>query len=272
MSMCIQKHLALIGCCCLGLWIGVVRAEDSAAKSQEAEPCITGGANEPGTRGEVAKVKIEFNQKYPATEDIFFADNEQIKVILSNRDINKIVVKGDKIQSVNGPTNFYQAKNDLSGAVYITAYGKEDFTVFISTLSGRSCSLLVTPRKVSGRTVVLRGPGLLAQGLDEEGGYQNDLVNFITGMINDETKYAYQKPGKKNKKVDFYGVASIKHVASYGNGNLIGVVAEVENKSRKAITLKPNYFYHKGVKAAALSKQTLAPKESAFLYQVITAN
>lgn len=246
--------------------------DDSIIQNQTSEPCVMGNvesAKESKAIKEIAEITEKHN--YPATEDIFFTDNEQIRVSLSNRDINKIVVRGDKIRSINGPTNFYQAKNDLVGAVYLTIYGKERFTLFLTTLNGRSCSLLVTPKKVPGRTLVLRGPGLLAQHLEDDG-YQKDLVNFITGMINDEPKYIYHKPAKSSKKVDFYDVANIKHVASYSHGSLVGIVAAVENKSRKSITLKPNYFYQTGVKAVALSKQTLAPRELALLYQVITTN
>ena len=232
------------------------------------------------------------NTKNPAARDgvkeISFADNEQIKVILSNRDINSVLVKGDKIQSINGPAGLYIAKNDVAGSAYISLYGETTFTIFASTVKGHNFSLLVTPRTIPGRTVILEPttPLLLTTRFEEAESYQKVLVTLITGMINNEVleDYSYsdakkaqgKQKSKKNEKDDFYGIADIRQIASYSGSHfslfshLLGVVSEITNKTKRPITLKPSYFYKPGIRAVALSQQTIAPKTTGLLYQIIS--
>lgn len=203
----------------------------------------------------------------------FFADNEQINVILSNRDINRLLVSGDKIQSINGPAGLYTAKNDAIGSGYISLYGDTTFTIFVSTVKGHNFSLLVSPRSVAGRTVILNPttPSVLTTRFEETESYQKVLVALITSMINNEAieDYAYSE-AKGSKKTQFYGIADIKPIAFYSGSHLVGIVSELKNRSKSPITLKPSYFYKAGVRAVALSCQTIAPSEVGLLYQVIS--
>ena len=203
----------------------------------------------------------------------FFADNEQINVILSNRDINRVLVSGDKIQSINGPAGLYTAKNDAIGSGYISLYGDTTFTIFVSTVKGHNFSLLVSPRSVAGRTIILTPttPSVLTSRFEETENYQKVLVTLITSMINNEAieDYAYSE-AKGSKKIPFYGIADIKPIAFYSGSHLVGIISELKNRSKAPIILKPSYFYKPGVRAVALSCQTIAPSEIGLLYQVIS--
>jgi type-F conjugative transfer system secretin TraK len=214
------------------------------------------------------KKEVELGAK-----EVFFADNQQISIGLSNRDINRILVKGDKIQNVNGPTGLYTAKNDSAGAAYISLYGEAPFTLFISTMNGHNVSLLVSPRSAAGKTIILQPTtsSLLSARFEETEGYQKVLIALMSAMINSEASedYTYHAE-KKAKKADFYGIADIKPIASYSGSRLFGIVSEIKNKSKNPLVLKPSYFYKPGVRAASLSKQTIAVGESGILYQVLS--
>ena len=203
----------------------------------------------------------------------FFADNEQINVVLSNRDINRLLVSGDRIQSINGPAGLYTAKNDAIGSGYISLYGDTTFTIFVSTVKGHNFSLLVSPRSVAGRTVILNSttPSVLTARFEETESYQKVLVSLITSMINNEAieDYAYSE-AKGSKETRFYGIADIKPIAFYGGSHLVGIISELKNRSKAPITLKPSYFYKPGVRAIALSCQRITPSEIGLLYQVIS--
>ncbi|CAL7962420.1 conjugal transfer pilus assembly protein TraK [Gammaproteobacteria bacterium] len=219
---------------------------------------------------------VSKNITISGTKEISFADNEQLTVFLSNRDINRILVQGDKIQSINGPTGLYTAKNDTSGSAYISLYGDTTFTIFISTVKGHNFSLLVNPKSVAGKTIILipTTPSSFVANFGETESYQRILVTLISSMINNEAleDYSYSKKSevKKFKKTDFYGIADVKPIAFYNGSHLAGIVSEIRNKSRKPITLKPSYFYKSGVRAITLSSQTLAPTETCLLYQVVS--
>jgi len=134
----------------------------------------------------IAKVKNNIAQKAArsSVNEQEFTENQQIEVVLSNRDINRVLVKGDKIQSVNGPTGLYMAKNDIAGSAYISAYGESTFTVFISTVNGHNFSLLVSPKAVAGKTIILQPTTLLSPQFEEAASYQKLLITLTSAMIN----------------------------------------------------------------------------------------
>ena len=206
-------------------------------------------------------------------DGISFADNEQIKITLSNRDINRISVIDDKIQSINGPTGFYTAKNDLSGSAYIGINTDNTFTLFASTIKGHQISLLITPRRAPGRTIVLNptSPSRSSTHVGVIESYQKVMITLISGMISNEmpSDYVYILT-KKPKSYDLYRIITVKPIGYYMGSHFLGVISEIRNKTNQSITIKPSNFYaqRQGVRAVALSEETLAPKASGLLYQV----
>jgi len=203
-----------------------------------------------------------------------FSDNEQISVILSKVDINRISVQGDKIQSLNGPTGLYTAKNDPSGAAYLTLYANTPFILYVNTVNNHNLSLFITPQATVGKTIVLisTSPTKTADHLEDNSIYQKLLVTLMDAMINKKMldDYAFSVP-KKVKSSDFFGIADLKPIAFYNGAALNGVIYEMKNKTQGLITLRPSYFYQAGVRAVALSKQTIEPKETGLLYEIVSA-
>ena len=210
-----------------------------------------------------------------------FADNDQLKVVLSNRDINRILVMGDKIQAINGPTGLYTAKNDSWGSAYLSIYGEKPFTIFLTTVQGHNCSLLVTPQTLPGKTVILEPttPVLFASSPVATDSYQKTLLDLMSNMINFEPSEDYeyfsvreahkQRWLKQIKRTNFYNLADITPVVFYRGEKLSGLISRVSNRTKNSLALQPSYFYQPGVKAAALSHQTIPPLGSCWLYQIV---
>ena len=186
-----------------------------------------------------------------------FADNEQIKIILSNRDINRISVIGDKIKAIHGPTGLYTAKNDSSdpsGSVYVSIYSNKSFTIFLTTIKGHNFSLLVTPKVAPGKTLILEPttPSFFINNPAKADDHQKTLVDLMKNMINLEPseEYAYIPAGKakkykwisSTKRKNFYNIAYIKPIAFYRGENLLGIVSSIKNRTRSPLILKPSYF------------------------------
>lgn len=202
---------------------------------------------------------------------LYFVNNERVSVVLSNKDINRIAVKGDKIQAINGPSGFYSAKNDQQGAVYLNAFGEAPFTVFISTLKGYNLSLLISPNQGSGKTVVLIPVSQPELHWEETDSYHKTLIKLVSHMINNAEREEYDsRELKKVKTKDFYNIAEIKDISVYEGSYLYGVVSEIRNKTKKPITLKPSYFYEPGVRAVALLHQTLSEGATSLIYRVMS--
>ena len=221
---------------------------------------------------------------YVGVKEIPFVDNEQIRVVLSNRDINRVLVTGDKIKTIHGPTGLYTAKNDNSdsfGSAYLSIYADTSFTIFLATVKGHNFSLLVMPKTLPGRTVILEPttPTLFAGNAAETDGYQKMLIDLISNMINLEPSEDYEyfsiSEAKKHKwiknikKTNFYNVADVIPVAFYRGEKLSGIISKIENRTKNPLPLKPSYFYQPGVKAIALSLQSISPLESCWLYQIV---
>jgi len=208
-----------------------------------------------------------------SAQTIPFADNEQISVVLSSSDINRLVVQGDKIQNINAPLGLYNAKNDTSGAVYITLLSTLPFTIYFTTVGSHNFSLFVNPRPIVGKSVILQPTSVSAVTAhwEENSSYQKILVKLITTMINHQTADGYlYSNAVKAKSGDFYGIADMKPLAFYIGSHLTGVVFAIQNKTKNPITLRPAYFYKSDVRAIALSQQFINPAATAFLYEVVT--
>ena len=239
---------------------------------------VASANNEQKTKSKTAVVN------YIGVKEIPFADNEQIKVVLSNRDINRVLVTGDKIKTIHGPTGLYTAKNDNSdpfGSAYLSVYTDTSFTIFFATVKGHNFSLLVTPKMLPGRTVILEPttPTLFAGNSVETDGYQKMLIDLISNMLNLEPSEDYEyfsiSEAKKHKwiknikKTNFYNVANVIPVAFYRGEKLSGIISKIENRTKNPLPLKPSYFYQPGIKAIALSLQIISPLESCWLYQIV---
>ena len=227
---------------------------------------------------------------HAGTKEIPIADNEQIKVVLSNRDINRISVIGDKIKTIHGPTGLYTAKNDPSdpsGSAYISIYSNKSFAIFLATVKGHNFSLLVTSKAAPGKTVILEptNPSPFSSSIDrlaETDSYQKTLIALISSMINLEPSedYAYVSASRAKKykwisstrRKNFYNIAYIKPVAFYRGENLLGIISAVKNRTRNPLTLKPSYFYQPGVKAVALSQEVIPPLGTCWLYRIVSWN
>lgn len=258
----------------------IVNAQEAANKTEKSKP-------------ESSKLKnvesnIKFTKKAAAIDasvkEIPFADNEQIRAALSNRDINRVFVTGDKIKTIHGPTGLYTAKNDPSdpfGSAYISIYSDTSFTIFLATVKGHNFSLLVTPKTMPGRTVILEPttPSLLSNSQAETDSYQKTLVDLMNNMINLEPleDYEYfsiseakkQKWIKNIKKTSFYNIADVDPIAFYRGEKLSGIISKIRNKTKNPIALKPSYFYQSGVRAVALSQQIISPMDACWLYQIV---
>lgn len=206
----------------------------------------------------------------PGVTTISFTNNQRLNVALSNKDINRIIVRGDKIQSINGPSGYYSAKNDQQGAAYINTVGESPFTLFISTLKGHSVSLLVHPSQLSGKTVILIPNSQPEVRWEQSDSYQKSLAALMSHMLNNTETDDYDVRLIKSVKVrNFYNIAEVKTLAIYDGSYLYGTISEIKSISKKPITIKPSYFYESGVRAVALSEQTIPQGSSSLMYRII---
>jgi conjugal transfer pilus assembly protein TraK len=219
---------------------------------------------------EGSQISADDTKDLPGVKTIPFTNNERLNITLSNKDINRIIVKGDKIQSINGSSGYYSAKNDQQGAAYVNTFGESSFTIFISTVKGHSVSLLVQPGQLSGKTIILMPNSQPEMRWEQADSYQKSLAALMTQMINNtETEDYDVRLVKRAKTRNFYNIAAVKTLVIYDGSYLYGAISEIKNISKKPITLKPSYFYEPGVRAVALSEQTIPRGSSGLIYRIM---
>jgi type-F conjugative transfer system secretin TraK len=202
------------------------------------------------------------------------ANGDHVNLILSNQDVNRISVEGDRITNVNGASGLFTAKNDDTGAVYINIYGKTKFTLYLVTEKEYKISILVIPKATAGKTVNLVAAPLVEVGdsvSEDTGGYAKRLIKLVTYMVGQERSREYDYILlSKTAKTNWRDLAEIRPVATYVGSKLMGVVSVVRNKTKQEVVLKESYFYNQRTRAVALSSSLLPSKGTVYLYQVVS--
>lgn len=214
---------------------------------------------------------IAFAESAQPIKQIPFNEGDQLSLPLSAVDVNRLVVRNDLISAITCPANLCVTRQDKTGSAYITLNTSTTFTLFTVTESGRHLSMLVVPSKEPGFTYefVPTGKSDNAVHWEEEGAYTDRLVDLLRDMMRGELPrgYGYHEIPHA-KSFSFKKAASFTLIAEYQGEHWRGEVYEVHNNSKKSLLLTPNGFYESGVKAVALSKQTLVPGETGYVYEV----
>jgi len=210
---------------------------------------------------------------------ISFAEGETKIITLSQNNINHLTVQGDLITHVNcpqGACTVNQYPDDATGSIYLVVNPGKTFTLYLATNSNRHFALQITPHMMAGQTILLvptDGASQPAKAWETSGAYVQALTRLMKAMMSGDVPEGYginEKPQEKgdadittlDKKL------SMKLVSQYVGDQLRGEHYLVKNISKDPLTLSPSHFYHPGIRAVALTQQTLKPSETSDLYLI----
>ena len=228
----------------------------------------------------------------PASRVIKIANNQQVDVVLSAQNPNRIAVKDDKITGIHVPAGRISATKDNAGAIYVTLAGKKAFSLFISTEKGRHFALWVTPQQSrQGAVIQLRPTSRVshhyqrysshAANFEKHAPYTRTLVSLIKTAMQHKVPPGYSNIATNSEAFKqiaafklannprYQQVLSQRVIKGYIGGALAVRVIEVDNTSHQAITLSSDMFYQPGVKAIAIARNYLAPISSTYVYEVV---
>lgn len=204
-------------------------------------------------------------------------NNETISAKVSSTDVTRILVQGDRIQSVKGVKGAYTRENDnINGEIYIqptALYQNRAFTVLINTELGRHFTLLLNPMSVPSDTLMLVPRGVtenLATKYENASPYEMTIAHLIKDMRAGMSPDGYAVRNINHKQQYLYGnIAYLKMKAIYQGMNLRGEVWEVTNKTSNRIALSEKDFYKVGVRAISIENIEVQPKGVTYLYRVV---
>lgn len=217
-----------------------------------------------------------------------FLDNDTVPLTLSSLDINRLVVKGDRISSVTCPTGFCTlpmsggedgaaaAPTDPQGASLIALDVQEPFTLYITTEKGHSFGAFVRPMAIPAVTTVFvplaRDPQP-ATPFEKNSPYEETLAALMGHMIQATTPEGYTvtpikaSAYRKNQPPHPANIA-LTPTLTYQGEALTGTVYTITNHTDNTLTLQPTSFYRQGVKALSLSFHVLRPHSRITMYQI----
>lgn len=128
-----------------------------------------------------------------------FENDAAFNVTLSNTNPSKVVVDGELITSISGPTGAYDQSQTDDGALILSPLVSQNFTLFIQTDRGSSLSLNIRPQPGNGKTLRFTpmSPPLRknddAKAWEEGQTYEKTLVALSRAVVNGQVPDDYQR-------------------------------------------------------------------------------
>jgi conjugal transfer pilus assembly protein TraK len=208
-------------------------------------------------------------------KEIEFSENEQITLSLSQTEINKLTVVGDKITDVFATQGYLEYQNDESGNLYTYVRNAEPFTAFISTQKGHTFSIQVKPQVKPSVTAVFMPKESL------QVSSSSDLVNgeYVGTLV------ALSKAMIQGKTIDGYGVHTLNEpltlearsmrkefkaflVSEYRGEKMKGQIILIKNISKDTMKLTEDLFKISGTRAITLSDELMPPNHETLVYVI----
>jgi conjugal transfer pilus assembly protein TraK len=215
-----------------------------------------------------------------------FAETKQVigdsvTIDVPPKQMSRLFVRGQKIASVRsldeptGPQVLVQ-HDATTGEVFI---GFDDdpidghFSLFVTTDAGQTFEVRLHPLDGADNRIELvsdDGPSLISQQTQGAGsGYSETITAFMKLMFNGQvTQGVSFTPVKDQGEVSAHLL--IKTIGYYQAEGLRGIVLNLTNQSLAPTVLQSDPFLVKHVLAVGISRETLGPKESAYVYVVET--
>lgn len=193
-----------------------------------------------------------------------FENDAAFNVTLSNNSPNKVVIAGELITSISGPSGAYDQSTTADGALILSPLVGQNFTMFIQTDHGSSLSLNVRPQPGNGRTLRFTpmSPPLRnnddAKAWEEGQTYEKTLVALSRAVVNGQVPDDYQE--YPVSRMTAYTPATGVQLAPERQfvGNHLRIVRfRMTNPGNITQSLRERDFWRKGVRAVMLSQHTL---------------
>lgn len=205
------------------------------------------------------------------------SNNETIFAKISSRELTRIFVSRDRIQSVRGIGSAYElTKDERMGAIFIrpTAYYQnKSFNIFITTEQGRTFDLLLTAMDIPAENIEIRSltPSILATNWEKNSPYVETLTRLLRFMVNGIHPEGYAVINCHDNPVVYPGGLSMQLMKLYRGARITGEIWILKNNGQKILNFNAGSFTKPNTRAITLASFTLAPMQQTILYR-ITSN
>lgn len=208
-----------------------------------------------------------------------FENDASFTAVLSNTNPNKIIIDGEFITRISGPSGAYDSNTTATedGALIFSPLTGQNFTVFLETAKGAALSLNVQPKPVTGRTLRFTPLTPPARKNDdakvwEEGqSYEKTLVAISRAVVRgdvpeDFNEYPVSRMTPYSPDVSVHLTAERQLVGSH----LRVVRFRLRNPGYVTVNLRERDFWKKGVRAVMLSTRHLYAGGEGFVWVIFS--
>lgn len=208
-----------------------------------------------------------------AVQNFNLVDHHRTEIMVSNRQMNRIAVKGDRIQQVFGADeHFHIETDDHGGQIFLKfLYHQmlEPVSLTIVTEAGLTQDLTLMPDDMDAQTVLFKaGVGIAESENIEIGKSREDkIAALILAMAAGDRLEGYDvkaiSPREENESNPAF-----KAIKTYEGESFKGIVYCLQNDSETVLKVAEQDLAQPGDLAVSLSTTTLEPGQSAQLYVV----
>jgi type-F conjugative transfer system secretin TraK len=212
------------------------------------------------------------NTQALAVQNFNLVDHQRTEIQVSNRQMNRIAVKGDRIQQIFGADEHFHIETDEHGGQiflkFLSDQMLEPVSLTIVTEEGLTQDLTLMPDDMDAQTVLFK-PGISVDEGDENRleTREDKIAALITAMAAGDLLEGYDikpvAPGEESETT-----SAFKAIKTYEGESFKGIVYCLQNDGETVLNLAEQDVAQPRDLALSLSTTTLAPGLSAQLYVV----
>lgn len=205
-----------------------------------------------------------------AIQNLSLIDHQRSQLTISQHQMNRIAVRGDRIHQVFGvDENLHVETDEQGGQIFIkfTNPHAKPVSLTIITESGLTQDLTLIPEDVEAQAVLFKPGSIKDQVLEEDISSQAQMMELMQTMI-------------AGRKLDGYEITSLsdnesngrfKAIKHYEGAEYVGIQYMFKNDGDEAVALTEHDLAQPGDMAVSLSQTRVAPGESVYLYVIQAA-
>ncbi len=226
------------------------------------------------------------NNEANAKNEVFNADSKVSEVVMSKQEQNLLEVKGRRISSViPSVAGVLAYQQDTTNGILYFSLANDNYmgtvTLFVNDDEGGRYRLILVPTNQPAQeiTIVPTNDSKSNTNKDDSnqerenlnGSYIYEIKKAMFNLARaangidvseDMTRIAV------NKDIPLWKEAKLTLLNRYDSGNLMGEEYQLTNVTNSVLQLREQEFYRNNVLAVSLTKLSLEPNESAFVYVV----
>ncbi|MEN4874217.1 type-F conjugative transfer system secretin TraK [Kosakonia cowanii] len=206
-----------------------------------------------------------------------FENDASFSVNLSNTNPNKIIIDGELVTSISGPTGAYDQDHTADGALLLSPLVGQNFTIFIQTAGGAALSLNVTPKPGTGKTLhftPLSAPKVAnedAKAWEEGQSYEKTLVSLSRTITLGDVPEGYKElPVSRMPAYNPAVTVRLTPERQFTGSHLRVVRFRMTNPGVVTTQLRERDFWRKGVRAVMLSQNQLYANGEGYVWVVFS--